>query len=118
MSDFYDRMAATAARLIGKFGAPVILPRQVGGSSNPVTGEVIPGIDNSVTTTGILKKFPDNLIDGTRIQTGDRVLILDSSVQPLMTDRPVIGGKAWTPVSIDTVSPAGIDLVYFVHCRR
>lgn len=117
-SAFYGGMAATAARLINRFGAPVVLVRKTGGKSDPITGEVTPELDNSQITKGILKRFPDRLIDGTRIMSGDRTLILDSSVEPLMTDRPRIGGKHWVPVSIETVDPAGLPLVYFVHCRR
>lgn len=115
---FYDEMAATATELLTEFGAPVTLTRVTGGRIDPITGVVTPGTDDTQTTIGMLKKFPDNLIDGTRIQSGDRTLILDASVEPLMTDRPVIGGQEWTPVSIETVNPAGTPLVYFVHSRK
>lgn len=117
-AEFYGRMAATASRLLEKFGAPVTLARETGGTYDPVTGETTPPADDSQTTTGLLKRYPDHFIDGTRILTGDRMLILDASVQPLMSDRPTIGGQQWTPVSIETQSPAGVPLVYFVQCRR
>lgn len=118
MSDFYSGMAATASRLLARFGSPVTLSRSTGGSRDPVTGVETPGIDDSKTTVGILKKYPDKLIDGTRIKTGDRLLVVDASVEPLMTDRPVIGGQEWTPVSIEAANPAGTPLVYFIHARR
>lgn len=116
--EFYERMAATASRLLTKFGGTVTLSRITGESVDPITGVVTPGTDNSQTTIGILQKFPDNLVDGTRIKKGDRTLILDSSVEPLMTDTPEIGGDNWSVMSIETVKPASLPLVYFVHCRQ
>lgn len=115
---FYDDMAATATELLTEFGAPVTLARTTGESTHPVTGVVTPGTDDTKTTIGILKKYPDNFIDGTRILSGDRMLILDASVQPLMTDRPVIGEQQWTPVSIETINPAGTPLTYSVQVRK
>lgn len=119
MSNFYSDMAATASRLLAKFGAPVVLPRETGGSIDPITGEETPGTDDTQTTTGLLKKFPDKLIDGTRIQVGDRVLVLDASVEPLMTDRPTMNGQALgVPQSVETSNPTGTPLVYLVHLRK
>ena len=50
-----------------------------------------------------------------RIEQGDRKLILDNTVEPLMTDRPTVDGKKWTIKEIEKSEPAGIPLVYFVR---
>lgn len=117
---FYLKMAATAQRLLTKFGAPVTLQRYSGRSTDPVTGVVTAGTDASVTTTGLLKPFPDSLIDGERVLASDRMLILSAEQVPQPTDKPVIGGQNWAIVEggITTVSPAGTDIVYFVQVRR
>lgn len=114
----YAKMAATALKLLTKFGAPVTLFRETGGAINPVTGEETPGVDASVTTTGLLKPFPDRMIDGVRILVGDRELVLSSEQEPQPSDQPVIGGENWKIQGIKTISPAGTPVVYFVHVRK
>lgn len=115
---FYDDMAAVATDLLTKFGQPITLRRNVGASVDPVTGAVTSGTSDDQATVGVLRIYPAKLVDGTRIQAGDRELVIDASVQPLMTDKPVLGGMDWTIVAIETASPAGIPLVYFIQVRR
>ena len=116
---FYDDMAATALELLTEFGVTITLPRTTGGSIDPVTGSVIAGTDASVTTTGLIKPYPDNLIDGTRIMQGDRELVLSNEQDPLPTDTPTIGGENWSIVSIKTIKPDdATPVVYFCQVRR
>jgi hypothetical protein len=94
MSGFYDDMAATALELLAEFGQSVTLSRTTGGSIDPVTGAVTAGTDASVITTGLIKPYPDKMIDGTRILASDRELVLSNEQVPLSTDKPVIGGES------------------------
>jgi len=50
---FYAKMAATALKLLKKFGKPVTLKRVTGSSVDPITGVVTAGTDASVITTGV-----------------------------------------------------------------
>jgi hypothetical protein len=111
-------MAATALKLLTKFGQQVTLTRYTGATIDPVTGEESSGSDVSTTVIGVLRPYPDKMIDGERIMAGDRELILSSSVEPLPADRFVIGGDAWGVVSIKDIVPAGTTIVYFVQVRR
>jgi hypothetical protein len=118
MATFYDDMAATAVELLTEFGAPVVLPRVTGGSYDPVTGETTPGSDDSQTTIGLIKPYPDNLIDGTRIRSTDKMLVITAAVEPLMSDTPQMSGNTLgNVVGIKTVSPAGTPVCYFVQVR-
>jgi len=115
---FYSRMAATALRLLTKFGKPVTLTRTSGGAYSPVTGPILAGTDASVTTTGLIKPYPNRLIDGTRIQSGDREIVLSSEHTPLMDDKPNIGGQVWNIINIKTVKPDdATPVVHFVQVR-
>lgn len=119
MSDaFYTRMAATASKLLNKFGGAVTVVRNVGGSVNPVTGVVTPGSNTTLTGKGLLNKFSDDLIDGTRIKASDRLLMLDSSFEPVMTDKPTIASQNWTIVEIRTIKPANVAVMYALQVRR
>ena len=115
---FYDRMAETATRLLTEYGQAITLTRTTGGSVDPVTGAVTAGATTYYTPMGVLRPFPDRLIDGTRILASDREVVMDSTVAPLTTDLLTIGGQAWTIINVVTVSPAGTDLVYRVQVRR
>lgn len=117
MSAFYDNMAATASRLIGKYGQVISIKRVSGGTIDPVTGTTTAGTTTSYPVQGILQRYPDSLIDGTRILTSDRLAILAPAVEPVITDKLAFGGKDWAIASIQTANPAGTPLVYFVQVR-
>lgn len=119
-ADFYSKLAATATRLIKKFGAPVTLPRETGGSSDPVTGEETAGVDATVTTTGVMLNYDAKLIDGVNILASDRVLVLTNEQEITIDDTPIFGSESdpWTIVGINEKSPVGTALVYFVQVRK
>jgi len=119
MSAFYNKMATTARNLINRFGQAVVLERITGQTIDPVTGKITQGEDNSKTTRGLLTNYDTNEIDGTLILATDKKLIIDSSVKPLITDRPKISGEyAGSIVHIKESNPAGVPLVYFLQMRK
>jgi len=118
VSDFYDEMAEMALELLTEFGAPVTLSRETGGSTDPITGVVTPGVDASVTTTGLIKPYPDKMADGVRILDSDRELVLTAEEEVFPGDKPVVDGEDWAIIRITTIKPAGTAVVYFVQVRR
>ena len=115
---FYDDMASTALELLREFGQPVTLTRRIGNSIDPITGTVTAGTDASVVTTGLLKPYPDSLVDDSRVMQGDKELVLSNQYIPTMTDKPRINGEDWTIVNIKTINPSGTPVCYFVQVRR
>jgi hypothetical protein len=115
---FYNSIAATASKLITKFGAVGEIKRTTGGTIDPVTGVPTAGTTITYTPNTIVQKYADELIDGARILSSDRMIILDNTIEPISTDTITIGGENWSIVSIRESNPAGIPLVYFVQARR
>ena len=116
MSDaFYNKMAKTAAKLINKFGKEFLVVRNIGRSVDNITGAVTPGTTTTFKPKGIIVEYTTAEKQDSRIEQGDRKLILDNTVKPLMTDRPTVDGKKWTIKDIERSEPAGIPLVYFVQ---
>ena len=116
---FYSDMAATALELLTEFGASVTLPRTTGGSIDPIDGYTVAGSDASVTTTGLLLPYKDSMIDGTRILSGDKELVLSNEQVPLPSDKPTIDGENWSIVSIKTIKPDALTpVVYFCQVRK
>lgn len=114
----YAAMATTARQLLAEFGQTITVTRTTGETIDPVTGAVTPGTDTTYSPKGVLRPFPNNLIDETRITTSDRELILDDTVEPQMGDVVTVGGENWNIQSIIGTKPAGVDLVWRVQVGR
>lgn len=118
MASFYASMAATSLRLLQKFGQSIVLARTTGEEIDPITGAVTAGTDASVTTTGVLLKYPDSMIDGTRILSSDRRMIISNEQVPQPSDKPTLNNQEWSIIGIETLSPAGTDVIYELQVRR
>ena len=114
----YSDLATTAKELLAEFGQTIIISRTNGATSDPVTGATTSGTVTNYYPKGILKQYKSNLIDGTRILATDRNLVLDDTVEPMMTDTITIGGESWTPIILGESNPAGTPLVYKIQVRR
>lgn len=114
---FYSSMAATASRLIDKYGQTLYLVRS-GDSADPVTGATTTGSNMNYKIKGILQTYPNNLVDGTRIKASDRLVIIDGTTTPLMSDKVKLESQDWNIESIKTSNPAGTALINFVQVRR
>ena len=115
---FWADMAAVANDLLAEFGAPVTLRRRSGGTFDPVTGTATGETTTTLTTTGYVKPFRTDLIDGSRIQRGDRMLVLDDTQAPAMGDTVLIGTDYWHIIDIETTSGPSTPVCYFVHLRK
>ena len=126
MSAFYDRMAATALRLIERFGLTATLSEVTPGEYDPVTGVETGGatltqtgqlilLDYTVQEAGIINA------SGSLVQQGDKKIMLAAKGlewPPTMTTTVLADGLTWTIINIKSTNPAGTPLVYELHGRR
>lgn len=129
MSAFYDRMAATALRLIERFGQTATLsdtPEPDPDDYDPVTGmgaAIVPVtqpgqvilLDYTMQEAGIINAA------GSLVQQGDKKIMLAAkglAWPPTMTTTILADGLAWTIINIKTTNPAGTPLLYELHGRR
>ena len=129
MSAFYDRMAATALRLIERFGQTATLsdtPEPDPDDYDPVTGMgaaimpvTQPGqvilLDYTMQEAGIINAA------GSLVQQGDKKIMLAAkglAWAPTMTTTILADGLTWTIINIKTTNPAGTPLLYELHGRR
>lgn len=115
---FYTSMAATASRLLKKFGMEITIKRKTGDSINPVTGAVVAGTTTSYTPQGLVQRYRDDQIDGTRILSSDRLVIVDNTIEPLTTDEIVLSSQDWTIIDVEEVKPTTVGIVYFIQARK
>lgn len=127
MSAFYDRMAATALRLIARFGSEQTL--------RDVTTGVYDAVDGKWTTPPGPIEQPAQLIlldytlqesglmyaEGSQIQKGDKKIIIaakDLAWPPALTTKVDVDGVLWQIVNVKEANPAGTPLVYFCQGRK
>lgn len=134
---FYSEMAQVATELLTEFGSDIVLSRKVLSpyyvesgyveedyyeqqEIDPVTGEALLESEiQTYTLKGIMKKYPENVIDGSRITSSDRQVMIETSVvKPVMTDKLTINGQSWPIMEIESINPAGTELLYIVRVRR
>lgn len=129
MSAFYDRMAATALRLIERFGQTATLsdtPEPDPDDYDPVTGmgaAIVPVtqpgqvilLDYTAQEAGIINAA------GSLVRQGDKKIMLAAkglAWAPTMTTTILADGLAWTIINIKTTNPAGTPLLYELHGKR
>jgi hypothetical protein len=126
MSAFYDRMAATALRLIERFGLTATLSEVTLGEYDPVTGVGSEPASISQTGQAILLDYTAQeagVINaaGSLVQQGDKKIMLAAKGlewPPTMTTTILADGQTWTIVNVKSTNPAGTPLVYELHGRR
>ena len=111
--------AATASRLLTRYGETVTIETPETGGFNPITGEPSHGEPGTTYTgKGYPGRYQKSEVNGTTIQSGDIRLVLE-----LIAQRPQVG---WT-VTVDSgtyrimdVNPirkAGADVIYICQLR-
>ncbi|MBC3375795.1 hypothetical protein HU762_17735 [Pseudomonas sp. SWRI92] len=122
MSEFYDRMAATALRLIAQYGQPVIIRDIKVGEYDPDTGTVPPDTIIEQTAQGILLDFTgQEFQNNSLIQQGDKKLkVAAKGLQwkPSLLNKVVVQGRTWSIIPpLKEINPAGTPILYELQVR-
>lgn len=115
----YTELAGDLVDLLTEFGQVVTFKRTSGESLSPVsTSADTTGTTNSYTTKGIFKPFPARLVDGSRIQMADQMLVIDNTFAPVIDDLVTRDSEDWNIIGITTYKPASTVVAYSLHLRR
>jgi hypothetical protein len=122
MSAFYDRMAATALRLITQYGLTITLRTVTPGGYDPELGETTPEIVAEQVGQGILIDFTGlEFQSNSLIKQGDKKLKLAAkglTSAPSLLSKVIADGKTWSIVPpLKEVNPAGTPLLYELQVR-
>jgi len=112
----YLNTAATATRLLQRFGAVATLKRTTTGEYDPATGET-PLTVESLATTAAVFAYEQKYIDGTLILQGDQQVYLMPAVEPKQGDTFEWQGRNYQVVSVKPVSPAGVPVLFEAQIR-
>lgn len=123
----YDKTAATAQRLIDKFGRTLVLKQLAPGTGpehNPGPGVETPyNITAAVLKAkqGTLNAFDNQLVNGTLIEENLRSLLIAAkglAVIPKSTDTVEFDGSTWSILGVTPLKPADVTVIYTASVRR
>jgi hypothetical protein len=128
MSAFYDRMQATALRLLTKFGREVQFSRTIAGEYDPEQGEAGGTVEQEPAivvvqpaSAGTIEAFDIKFEAGGLIEANIRALVIaakDLAWMPTAGDKATFDGFDWTFIGCTPINPAGTPLVYKASVRR
>lgn len=111
--------SALATKLLSKFGDPqyITIQRVENRVFDGTLGTWTGGTEVTIPVLGVVLNVSEGLIDGERIQLGDKRVLMDNAVQPLMDDTIVFGGVEYRVVALGGFNHAGKDQFFTVFCR-
>lgn len=112
----YPATAATATRILTRFGAACTLKRTSQGAYNPATGTSAV-TTTSLPTTAAVFAYPQKYVDGTLILEGDQQAFCAPGVVPKQGDALTWQGVDYQVVMVKPVSPAGIPVLFEAQIR-
>lgn len=119
MSFDYANSAATALRLLTRFGRPVTVTRETPGAYDPATGTDAAGTSQTWTPSGVKLEYTQREIDGTNIKAGDQRVYMSAAagLDPQPGDAVTLGAEVWRVVKSSTLAPAGVAVLLDVQVR-
>lgn len=114
----YASTAATADRLLKRFGARVEMSRTVPGVYDPATGTAHVTTTEQTVTAAVFD-YQQRYVDGTKILAGDRQCFLSAVgvTEPLQGDTFAWDGKSMVVVAVKKLAPAGLAVLYELQVR-
>lgn len=112
----YPATAATATRLLERFGAAAVLVRTTTGAYDPATGSNTVTVANLATTAAVFA-YDQKYIDGTLILAGDQLAYCAPGVTPKQGDSLAWNSKTYTVIAVKPTSPAGVPVLYEAQIR-
>lgn len=113
----YARPAATAGRLIARFGQSGILRRTI----NSGTSYDPSGTSEDHACTFAVEVYRAFEVDGTRIRATDKKVLLSKgslAIEPATSDKLLIGGVEHSIVNVEPLAPGGSAVMFTLQCRR
>lgn len=102
----YPRLAATAQRLVTKFGQTWTITRTTG-----------PGKTATRDAYGVQVGTIRHLLGDSGVDIGDTELLLEASANPVKAERISAGGQSFVIVQVEPIKPAAMVLAWRVWVR-
>lgn len=112
-------IAATASKLLKKFGEPVLFSYTVGGEYDPATGGSTGGTPAEISGNGYPSRYGSGELGGGAIESGDTRLICEKlSARPDIGWGCLVDGQIYRVMDVQPVRKSGADIIYIVQLRK
>lgn len=124
--DFYARSAATALRMLKKYGMPVTLRRtSVGNYDTSTLGATVQTNDSirnilklDQPGSQIAQRFGSNYENDTLRERNEKWAYMDANgPAPQLQDRVIIEGIEFVILDVQAVGPSGVNVIYQLVMR-
>ena len=112
----YAKTAATALRLLTRFGAAATIKQYTGSAYDPATGTTTPTYTDVATTAAVFD-YDQKYIDGTLILVGDKRAYLAPAHAAKQGDNLTWQSVVYTVVAVKAIAPAGVVVLYEAQLR-
>jgi hypothetical protein len=112
----YPATAATATKLLQRFGAACTIKHPTGTAYDPDTGTMTPTYTDTPSTAAVFA-YAQKYIDGTLILQGDQQAYCAPGVEPKQGDVMTWAGVDYTVIAVKPVSPAGVHVLFEAQLR-
>lgn len=112
-------LAATATRLLTKFGDPVLIEFETGGDVDPATGVVTtPPTENELTGFGYPSRYRNMDVDGANVLASDiRFVTQQLSQRPQKGWDATVDGTKYRVMNVQPIRSQGEDIIYICQLR-
>lgn len=117
---FYSSLATRVLKIITKRGMSMTLRRTIAGMYTPATGINTVGTSTDYPCKGLVLSYTSYERKGTTILDTDQKVMLaasDLTITPQNEDVLIISGNKTLIVSVDTLAPGGIPVLYTLQVR-
>lgn len=113
----YSETAADVTASLKEYGVSTSLRQTTLGAYDPTNGNAVPTTGN-VSVTALVIDYPIRYIDGTKILAGDKQAYVAPGTAPKVNDELLWMGEWWRIVSVETLAPAGVPVLYTLQVRK
>lgn len=115
----WAEVADDVRETLTELGSEVHIVRYTGGDIDPITSLPAPKTEELFPTYGVEADFDITDVDGETIRSGDKQVILDTTVPVMDTDLiQLADGSRWPIAALQTIAPDGIVVVVYVAVLR
>lgn len=112
-------LSKVATRLLTKLASSdhIKLVVKSGGVLDPVEGETTGATPSDIDCVGAVIKIDQNLVDGERILSSDKMAIIDNQKTPTMENQIKVDDKVYEIIKIIELNHAGITQLWTIIYR-
>lgn len=113
----YSNLAATALRMLEKFGQDVVRMRPTAAAYDTSTSAAAVTTASATFRAAVLDYGTDE-VDGTLVKATDKRMIVEAAALPQAKDLFTIGGVQYSAIKCREINPAGTPVAHEVQIRR